>query len=56
MKRRRLFNEIESKSPEAIAYAKQLFNTTRTVSDKVALDTETKLQTQLIRRRIPESG
>lgn len=46
------FNEIESKSPEAIAYAKQLFNTTRTVSDKVALDTETKLQTQLIKKKI----
>ncbi len=46
------FGELESKSPDAIRYAKQLFNTTRTVSDKEALDVETKLQTKLIKNKV----
>ncbi len=46
------FQSLEERSPDAIRYAKELFNTTRTVSDKVALATETLLQIKLLKKRI----
>ncbi|PID44874.1 MAG: enoyl-CoA hydratase [Proteobacteria bacterium] len=46
------FKTLEERSPDAIGYAKQLFNTTRTVSDKAALAVETRLQIKLLSKKI----
>ena len=42
--------QIKSRSPDAIAGAKQLFNNTWTADDKTALKWETRLQMKLIGR------